>query len=552
MLWGRKDETLHHSVVTYPDFADWRAQTQTLEYVAAYQQSGTLLRQNDAEPERISGASVDADLFPLLRVQPALGTFFTRAQDQVGAAPVILISYNLWQRRFNADPNIIGQQIKVGSAGATVVGVLAPDFRFPVQTSRTDFLRPLAQVMGEGTKRRGAYQLPVVARLRPGATIEQAAGEMRVIAERLEQQYPDEGFRLGARLVTLHEALVGNVRTSLLVLLGAVGLVLFIACANVANLLLARAATRYKEMAIRNALGAGRWRIARQLLTESLLLASLGGAVGLLIGIWGVDLLVSAGPVNIPRLKNVALDPGVFAFTAGVTLLTGILFGLAPALFVSKVGTQEVLKESGRGAGDGRGRQRLRSLLIVAEVALSLVLLVGAGLLIKSFLRLREVNPGFDARSVLTTSLSLAKAKYPEADQQRRAFDEIVARVGALPGVESAALIYPLPLSGSSTANTFLIDGLPTPRPEDKPKANYRLITTDYFKTMKVPLLRGRGFTERDTANSSPVLIVNESFARRFFGGTEVLGQRIEIERGQSDGASRAPAEIVGVVGDVR
>jgi putative ABC transport system permease protein len=549
---GGKDEQVELSALSYLDFADWRAQTQTLEYVAAYQRAGTLLPRDDGEPELIIGANIDADLFPLLRVQPALGSSFTRAQDQAGAAPVIVLGYNLWQRRFNSDPHIIGKQIKVGSSSATVVGVMPADFRFPAQAKRTDFLRPLAQVLGEGTKRRSSYSLPVVARLKPGATLEQAASEMRVIGQSLEQQYPDEGFRLGARIITLQEATVGNIRTSLLVLLGAVALVLLIACANVANLLLARAATRHREMAIRTALGASRWRVARQLLTESLLLATLGGVVGLLLGLWGVDLLVAISPINIPLLHKVGLDPTVFAFTAGVSLFTGVLFGLAPALSVSRVGMQDALKESGRGGGDGRTRQRLRSLLIVGEVALSLVLMIGAGLLIKSFTLLREVNPGFDARNVLTTSLSLAKTKYPEAERQRQVYDEIVSRMSGLPGVESAALIHPIPFGGSSTANTFLIGGRPAPRPEDKPIANYRTISSDYFKTMSVPVLRGRSFTDRDGPHTALVVIVNESFARRFFAGAEVLGQHIAIERGDTDTATHPVREIVGVVGDVR
>jgi putative ABC transport system permease protein len=550
--WGSKDDRLEASVLSYLDFVDWRAQTKTLEYLAAYQRSGGLLRLGDGEPELITGVSADADLFPLLRVQPALGRAFTRANDQAGAAPVIVLGNNLWQRRFNSDPSIIGQQITLGSTSATVIGVMPADFRFPVQVKQTDFLRPLAQVLGEGTKRRSSYQLPAVARLKPGATTEQAAAEMRIIAQGIEQQNPDEGFRLGANLVTLQDAIVGNVRTSLLVLLGAVGLVLLIACANVANLMLARAATRHREMAVRTALGASRWRVARQLLTESLLLASVGGAVGLLLGVWGVALLVSANTVNIPRLRDVGLDPTVLAFTAGVSLLTGVLFGLAPAFSSSRVGMNEALKESGRGGGDGRNRQRFRSLLVIGEVALSLVLLIGAGLLIKSFSRLREVNPGFNPQNVVTTTLSLARAKYPESERQRQAFDEVIKRMRSLPGVESAALIYPMPFSGSRTANTFLIEGRPPARPEDKPSADYRLISSDYFKTMGVPVRRGRSFTDQDAANTPWITVVNESFARRYFGGADALGQHIRIERGETDTASQPSREIVGVVGDVR
>ena len=551
MAWGYKDVLAHSASVSYADFADWRDQTQTLEHVAAYQSSGTLLRQNDAEPEPISGANVAADLFPLLRVQPVVGRAFTRAEDQAAAAPVVVIGYALWQRRFNADPHVVGQQIRLGSTSATVVGVLPEGFRFPAAARRTEFLRPLAQALGEATKRRSAYNLRVVARLKPGVTPAQAEAEMRAVGARLEQQYPDEGFRLGARMLTLHEATVGRVRTSLLVLLGAVGLVLLIACANVANLLLARAAARYREMAIRVALGASRLRVVRQLLTESLLLAVLGGTGGVLLALWGVDLLIAASPLDIPRLKDTGLDAGVLAFTAGVTLLTGIVFGLAPALQASRVELHETLKEGGRSATEGKGRHRLRGLLVVAEVALSLVLLVGAGLLARSFARLSEVNPGFDPQNVLTTGISLAKAKYPGAAEQRVAFDEILGRVRALPGVESAAFIYPLPFGGSSTANTFLIAGRTTPRPEDKPSSNYRLVSADYFKTLAVPLRRGRAFDNHDAANAPLVVIVNESFARRFFAGADPVGQHIVIERGDSDEVQQPEREIVGVVGDV-
>jgi putative ABC transport system permease protein len=548
--WGGKDEMLYASALSYPDVADWRTGTKTLEYIAAYQQTGTLLRQPNTDPKPIFGASVDADLFPLLRVQPELGSVFTRVEDQAGAAPVIVISHNLWLRRFNSDPKIIGQQIRFGTTSATVIGVMPADFRFPPRARQTDYLRPLAQELGEVAKERRVYQLPVVARLKPGATIAQAENEMKLIGQRLEQQYPDAGFRLGGRLITLQESLVGNTRTSLFVLFGAVGLVLLIACANVANLLLARAASRHREMAIRTAVGASRWQVARQLLTESLLLAVLGGIVGLLLGVWGVKSFAVGSPVNIPGMEDAGLDPVVFAFTAGVTLLTGILFGLVPALSISRVKLTDALNESARGGGESRARKRLRDLFVVCEIALSLVLLVGAGLLVSSFLRLREVNPGFDAQDVSTTNLSLAEAKYPDAEKQARAFSEILGRVGSTPGIEAAAVIFPLPFSGAGAANTFIIDGRPAERPEEKPVANYRAISADYFKVMRVPLLRGRTFSERDGANAPFVIIVNESLARRYFGNTEPLGQHIVIER--ADVSKQVKAEIVGVVGDVR
>ena len=549
--WGSKSETQHHTVVSYPDFVDWQEQTQTLEHVAAYIASGALLREGDAAPEVIAGANVSADLVALLDVAPVLGRPFTRAEDQPDAAPVIVLGYSLWQRRFNADPHIIGRQIRIGTTSTTVVGVMPEGFRFPAQATKTEFLRPLALVIGERTKRRNSYSLRLIARLKPGATVEAAESEMRAIGVRLEQQYPDEGFRLGARLITVHEEVTWGVRTPLLVLLGAVGFVLLIACANVANLLLARAAGRHKEMAIRAALGAGRLRVVRQLLTESLLLSLLGGTVGLLVALWGIHILLASSPIEIPRLKDVGMDPGVMVFTAVVSVLTGIIFGLVPALQASRTNFQDALKEGGRSATGGP-RNRVRALLVVVEVALSLVLLIGAGLLGKSFLLLSEVRPGFDPEHVLSTDLSLAKTKYPKAEQQQSAFAEIVKRAAALPGVEAAAVIYPLPFGGTGTANTFVIAGRPAVRPEDKPISNHRVISPDYFRALNIPLLRGRSFDERDTQHAPPVLLVNETFARRFFAGTEALGQHIMIEGEAGDRAVPPAREIIGVVGDVR
>ncbi len=550
--WGNRTDMQHHTNVSYPDFVDWQSQTKTLEYLAAYNSASTLLREGDAEPELISGAAVSADLFPLLKVSPALGQVFTRADDQPNAPGVIVIGYDLWRRRFNADAKIIGRQIRVGSASATVAGVLPEGFVFPAQAKRTDFLRPLAVTLGDRTQRRSSYSLRVIARLKSGVTTAAAESEMRTIGAQLEQQYPDEGFRLGAHFVSLRDELTWYSRTPLLVLLGAVSFVLLIACANVANLLLARAADRYREMAIRTALGAGRGRVVRQLLTESLLLSLAGGACGLLIAWWGVHLLVVASPVTMPGLEHAGVDTKVLAFTATLSILTGLIFGAAPALQASRAELQDSLKESGRSAGSSAAHNRVRALLVVTEVALSLVLLIGAGLLGKSFLRLSEVRPGFDSDHVVTTLLSLARSKYPQPEQQQAAFSEIVKAAAAIPGVEAASVIYPLPLGGDSNANTFLIAGRPPLRPEDKPTSNHRIIGPDYFRALDIPLLRGRAFTERDNEHSPPVIIVNETLARRLFAGQEPLGQHIIIEGEAGDNATPPAREIVGIVGDVR
>ncbi len=550
--WGSRTDLQDRTNVSYPDFVDWQAQTRTLEHVAAYNSSGALLREGDADPEPISGAAVSADLFPLLKVAPILGRPFTRADDQPNAPPVIVLGYGLWQRRFNANPNIVGKQIRLGSTSATVLGVMPEGFRFPAQATKTEFLRPLATTLGDRIQRRNSYSLRVVARLKTGATAAAAESEMRAIGALLEQQYPDEGFRLGARLISLHESVTWGSRTPLLVLLGAVGFVLLIACANVANLLLARAAARHREMAIRAALGAGRRRVVRQLLTESLSLSFLGGALGLLVAWWGVHFLLAASPLNIPRLKDVGLDTSVLAFTAIVSVLTGVIFGLAPALQASRADLQDALKEGGRNAGGSVVRNRVRALLVVVEVALSLVLLVGAGLLGKSFLLLSEVRPGFEPEHVLTTDLSLARAKYPKPEQQQAGFAEIVRRVEAIPSVEAAALIYPLPLGGDSNSGTFLIAGRPALRPEDKPTSNHRTISPDYFRALNIPLSRGRSFDGRDNQHGPPVIIVNETFARLYFAGIEPLGQHIIVEGERGDNGVPPPREIIGIVGDVR
>jgi putative ABC transport system permease protein len=550
--WGTRTDPQDRTNVSYPDFVDWQAQTRTLEHVAAYNSAGALLREGDAEPEPISGAAVSADLFSLLNVAPILGRAFTRAEDQPNAPQVIVLGYGLWQRRFNADPNIVGKQIRLGSTSVTVLGVLPEGFRFPAQATKTEFLKPLATMLGDRVQRRNSYSLRVLARLKPGATTAAAESEMRAIGAQLEKQYPDEGFRLGARLISLHESITWGSRTPLLVLLGAVGFVLLIACANVANLLLARAAARYREMAIRAALGAGRRRVVRQLLTESLLLSLLGGALGLLVAWWGVHFLLAASPLDIPRLKDVGLDTSVLAFTAVVSVLTGVIFGLAPALQASRADLQDALKEGGRNAGGSVVRNRVRALLVVMEVALSLVLLIGAGLLGKSFLLLSEVRPGFEPEHVLTTDFSLARAKYPKPEQQQAGFAEIVTRVEAIPGVEAAALIYPLPLGGDSNSGTFLIAGRPALRPEDKPTSNHRTISPDYFRALNILLSRGRFFDGRDNQNTPPVIIVNETFARRYFAGTEALGQHIIIEGERGDNVVPPAREIIGIVGDVR
>jgi len=549
MLWGAEEgagEGQRH-VSSYPDFRDLRDQTGSLAYAAAYGRNGATLAGGGDEPELISGAVVAADLFPLLGVGPALGRVFTREEDQPDGPRVIVLGHGLWQRRFGSDPKIIGRELQISGRSTTVIGVMPAEFKFPTEAERIDYWMPLASDATAAARinERGSHFLRVVARLRPGVTLEGAQAELATIASRLEQQYPETNTGLGVRLVSLHEDLVGRVRPALLVLLGAVGCVLLIACANVANLLLARAASRAREMAIRTALGASRWRVIRQLLTESLLLSLVGGGVGLLLALWGIDLLVGVSPADIPRARDIGLDGRVLGFTVMVSVLTGVFFGLAPALQASKTNLNESLKEGSRGSTEGLRSNRVRSLLIVSEVALSLVLLVGAGLLIKSFLRLQGVNPGFESENVLTVNLSLPRLKYPEPERQKIFFREALARFKSVPGVESVGAVNILPLSGNDRSNTFTIAGQPKPVPGQEPDAASRVISPDYFSALGIPLRRGRAFTERDTETAPLVLVVNETFARRFFPGAEPLGQRIVLD----DDKMR---EIVGVVGDVR
>ncbi len=547
---GHGDEANRSIVVSYPDYIDWRDSTKTFEALAVYNTAGALLMNAGDEPEQMNGFVASADIAQVLNVKPALGRFFTREDDRPDSAPVILLGYDFWRRRFNSDPNIVGKQIRVSNKATTVLGVLAQGFKFPVDEDRTDFVQPVAPSIGENAARRGSHSLKVVGRLKPGVTLEQATAEMRAVEERIEQEQPDDTNALGGVIVPLNEDLVGNLRRSLLVLLAAVGFVLLIACANVANLLLARATESRKEIAIRTALGASRLRILRQLLTESLLLSLAGGGLGLLLAMWGVDLLVAVSPLDIPRLNEVGLDARVFAFTAVVSVLTGLFFGLVPAAQALKVDLNETLKEGGRGSTEGGARTRVRALLVVSEMALSLVLLVGAGLMIRSFLNLRAVNPGFDPHNVMTTRISLTRAKYPDAEQQRVYFHEVLERVKALPGVESAAFVNPLPLSGNSSSVTFTIAGGPTVQPGHEPESNYRRVTPDYFRVMRIPVSKGRAFTEHDTESAPFVVIINESFAKKFFPGEEPLGRSLIIGA-DAQNPNPPPREIVGVVGDV-
>jgi putative ABC transport system permease protein len=541
-----KKQGVDQEPLSYPDFVDLKAQSQALERVAAYSQTTGALT-GGGEPERLRGANVSAELFPLLGVEPLVGRAFSPEEDRAGSNPVVVLSHALWQRRFGSDPRVVGQEIMLNGRSTTVLGVMPQDFNFPIQSSQRDYWMPLVPSVGERAEQRGSHYLNVIGRLKPGYTLAQAGGETVALSKRLEEQYAETNTGFSLSVVSAHEDVVKDVKPALLVLLGAVGFVLLIACANVANLLLARAAGRAKEIAIRTALGAGRLRIVRQLLTESVLLSLVGGTLGLLIAVWGVDLLVASSPADIPRVKEMGLDMRVLVFTLLISVVTGIIFGLVPALQSSKLDLNESLKEGGRGSTEGLRRNRVRSLLVVSEVALSLVLLISAGLLIKSFMRLRDVNPGFNPDNVLAVSLSLPPAKYADEPKQAAFYRDVLERIKTAPGVVSAAGVFTLPLSGSNRINTFEIVGRPAASPGEMPEGNDRVTTPDYFRVMGIPLLKGRVFTERDTADAPPVVVVNESLARRFFAGEDALGKRLIISEKYPQGN-----EIVGVVGDVR
>ncbi len=540
------------SSASYPNFADWRDQNHVFEHMASYYNNDFIMT-GRGESARLQGAVVNADLFPLLGAAPSLGRGFRPDEDKPGeGGRVVILSQELFQRRFGSDPNVINQSVVLDGKLFTVVGVMPAAFQFPIQNEPVELWTTVSGDR-EGkepiTEERGAHYMNVIGRLKPGVSKEQAQAEMTTISARLEKQYPDKNLHRGTRVEPALEALVGTIRPALLILLGAVGCVLLIACANVANLLLARAMTRHKEMAIRSALGASRFRVVRQLLTESVLLSLAGGLLGLLLAVWWSDLLVSLGRKDIPRALQVGLDWRVLGFTLGVSILTGIIFGLVPAIHSSKTQLTETLKEGGRGSGEGARRNRIRGVLVVGELAIAVILLVGAGLLIQSLWRLRQVSPGFNSQNLLTLVVGVPQVKYP-TEKQAQFYRDLVKRIESLPGVNSASATIPLPLSGELFSISFETEGRPMAK-GDLPSADFFSVGPGYFKTMGIPQIKGRDFTERDDAKAPAVIVVNETFARKFFPGEDPIGKRIKpgISTDENKPVMR---EIVGVVADVR
>ena len=538
--------------VTGPNFLDWRAQNTVFEHLAAIRITNANLSLND-QAERIDLAQTSADFFDVFGVGPQLGRLFVAADEQAGHAPVVVLSDSLWRRRFGADPGIIGRQVSLDGANYTAVGVAPAGFQYPSKTEA--WLPPLKLAPEispaiEPTQRRGMGYLSAIALLKPGVSVAQAASEMETITARLRQQYPESNNQRFNRVVSLQDHLVGKSDTMLWLLFGAVMFVLLIACANVANLLLASAAARSKEMAIRAALGASRFRVMRQLLTESTMLALAGGALGLVLSSYGIVAITKLLPKDFPRLNEIGMDWRVFGFTLGVSLFTGFLFGFAPALHLSRADVQEAMKETSRGAAGGARQTRLRHALIVAEVALSVVLLAGAGLLFRSFMRLQEVDAGFTPQQVLTARISPAGPQFENDDALSNFYERVLERTRAIPGVQSAGAINVLPLSLGPTTG-FRVEGRPIVSIDKWPHCNFRNVSPDYFRTMNISVLKGRAFTPQDDSNAPLRLMVNQALAQRDFPDEDPVGKRVTFG---NPGPNDQPVwfEIIGVTANVR
>jgi len=542
-MFGNVRNGTNRASVTPLDFLDYRKQNTTFEEFAAqlsFPAHANLT--GSGEPERLTVAAVTGNYFKTLGATAALGRTFQLENETPGRELVTVLSYGLWQKRFGGDPNIVNKTVSLDGKKIEVIGVMPKDFNFP-QTA--ELWVPL-NFDSPGMKQRKSHFMRPIGRLKPGVTIVQAQADTDIIARRLEEQYPDTNKAWNLRLVSLREQLVGNTRPTLLLLFGAVGFVLLIACANVANLLLVRAATREREIALRTALGAGRFRIVRQMITESVVLALVGGTLGALLAIWGVDLLVTLSAGSIPATAHVQIDATVLVFTFLVSLVTGVLFGLAPALRTMKLNLSESLKEGGRTGSEGGKRNRTRSVLMVLESAIAVVLLIGAGLLIRSLIQLQNTNPGFDAHNVLTMRVDLSSEKYSTPDKSGSFFTGLESRVGSLPGVESVGFVTELPLSGQPNDMPFNVEGRPTASISESRGADYRRVNLQYFKALRIPLLRGRNFTEQEVKQSAKVLVISELLASQVFPNEEPLGKRLIMMM------EKDPWEIIGVVGDIR
>ncbi|MGB7921785.1 MAG: ABC transporter permease [Pyrinomonadaceae bacterium] len=528
-----------------PDLEDAQAQSQSFEDAG-----GVVLQAQDftggSEPVQVQAGLSTAGIFHVLGASPIIGRVISPEEDRYGGERVVVLSHGFWQRQMGGDPNVVGRAIPLSGNNYTVVGVLPAGFDAPRESPEVWVSLRVANPLA--AKARGVHFLRTYWLLKPGVTLEQAQAEMATVDRWLEQQYPDENKGRQTRLMSLQERVAGDARPALFVLFGAVGLVLLIACANFANLLLARAASREREIVIRAALGAGRARLIRQMLTESVLLALMGGAGGLVLAMWSIDLLQSLKPANLPRVASVQIDARVLVFTLAVSVLTGLVFGLVPALNSSRLDMNEALKEGGRSATAGSARHRFSSLLVVSELALALVLLVGAGLLIKGFWRLQQVEPGFNPAHLLTMRVELPEARYREIPKQTQYRRQVLEEINSLPGVE-AAMVSEIPLVDDALTHNFIIEGRPPMSPGDEPDLYTRSVGGHYFRTMNIPLRTGRDFTEQDKEDAPFVGIINESMVRQYFQNENPIGARFRWARAEGEPQW---ITIIGVAGDVK
>ena len=547
MIWTTKD-TNQEQPLSFADYNDLKNQTKTFSAVGAASPLWNFTLTGGGEPEPLQGMYVSANLFELLRVAPTRGRNFTSDEDRVGGTPVAIISHSLWERRFGSDQDIVGQQITVSGTSATVVGVMPRGFQ--LLDPAAQLWVPLMQNQFASSGRQ-VRLLSVVGRLADDLKPAGAGNELNAIAGQWAGQYPDTNSGVGLRVVPMHDQLTGKVRPALLLLLGAVALVLLIACANIINLMLVRSASRQKEIAVRAALGAGRLRLLRQLLTESITLSLLGGGAGILLGSWGVQALLTLNPIAIPQYNKIGIDFTVLGATLGASVLTGIVFGLAPAWQTLKFDLHSALKEGGRTAIADRSQRRLSSLLVIAETAMAMVLLIGAGLLLKSFAHLLDVKPGFNTENVLTMQIGLPNAAYQDAQKRAAFLKQLETNLAAAPEVSSVGLVTRLPLmSALNNITSFLaIEGREVP-PGERPEIDFRRASTGYFQTMGIPLLSGRLVTEQDVTNNTSSVLINEAMAKRFFSGEDPVGKRISTAN--STGQQTQWQTIVGVVGSVR
>ena len=545
-IWDKNPSRgVEHNEVAMANYLDWQAQTQSFEQLALYSWFNASIT-GLSQPERVQGFAVTANFLDVTGVKPIMGRNFTAEENQPGKDVAVIISYSLWQRHFGADPNILAKTITINNFPCQVVGVMPPHFNFP---KAGDVYAPL-ELSPEVVSNRQTHQYYVIGRLKPGASIESAQAEIDNVTARLEKQYPETNTGLGATVYPLVDDMVRAYDKPIWITMGFVGFVLLIACANIANLMLARASGRQKEIALRAALGASRWRIIRQLLTESVIVALIGGAFGVLLGYWGIDALRWSNPGDAAKFAagwhQLGINVPALLFTLGLSVFSGLVFGLAPALQVSKPNLNDSLKEGARQVS--ASSHRLRSALVVFEIALSLVLLVGAGLSVRSFLSLVKTSPGFNPDSVMTMRLMLPRAKYQQQPQRAAFYNDLLQRVKATPGVESAAFVNYLPLGGQNSSESYLVEGEAEPQPGRENEGRYRVATPEYFQTMRIPIVAGRGFSEQDKAGAPPVVIVNETLARKHWPGQPAVGKRIRFYGDQA----RTPwMEIVGVVQDV-